>query len=77
MIEEEFLKPLGITQTKLAEKMGVPVQSVNLIINGRRAVTADMAWKLEKALDMPAYFWMNLQTALDLWDAKQKIAHGG
>lgn len=70
---QEFLKPLGMTQTELAERMGLQhVQPVNLIINDRRAVTADTALLLARALKTSAEFWMNLQTHCDLWDARRK-----
>ncbi|HTP27884.1 MAG TPA: HigA family addiction module antitoxin [Anaeromyxobacteraceae bacterium] len=51
MLLEEFLKPAGITQVALAERMGVPIQRVNGIIAGRRAVTAETAILLSRALE--------------------------
>ena len=50
----------------LAAKIGVPVNRVSQIIAGKRAVTADTAWKLSKELGSTAEFWMNLQSAYDL-----------
>ena len=76
ILEEEFLKPMGLTQTAFAAKLEVPVQSINLIVKGRRAISADMALKLAKALDTTPQFWMNLQTNLDLWNAMQAQARG-
>jgi antitoxin HigA-1 len=70
---EEFLKPKGMTQTTLAEKMGVPIQRVNTLINGKRGVTADTAILLSRIFETTPQFWMNLQTAWDLWDAEQKM----
>jgi antitoxin HigA-1 len=70
---EEFLKPTGMTQTTLAEKMGVPIQRVNTLINGKRGVTADTAILLSRIFETTPQFWMNLQTAWDLWDAEQKM----
>jgi addiction module HigA family antidote len=56
---------------KLAERMGLThVQQVNLIVNGRRAITAPTALLLARALGTTAEFWMNLQTAHDLWVAR-------
>ncbi len=75
MLLEEFLKPSGMTQSDLASKMGVPIQRVNAIVNGRRAVSAETAWLLAKALNMPPQFWMSLQTSVDLWDAREKMRH--
>ncbi len=69
---EEFLKPMGITQLALAAKLGVPIQRVNSLIKGRRAVTADTAWKLADQFKMSPQFWMNLQTNYDLWLARQQ-----
>jgi addiction module HigA family antidote len=73
MLLEEFLKPAGITQVALAEKMGVPIQRVNGIIAGRRAVTAETAILLSRALGNTPDVWLNLQVAVDLWDAEQRL----
>jgi addiction module HigA family antidote len=67
---EEFLKPLGMTQSALAEKMEVPIQRVNTLINGKRGVSAETALKLGRVLETTPEFWMNLQVACDLWDAQ-------
>jgi addiction module HigA family antidote len=69
---EEFLVPLGMTQLTLAARMGVPVQRVNTLINGKRAVSADTAWKLAEVLSTSPQFWMTLQANYDLWVAKQR-----
>src|SRR5512141_257369 len=74
MLLEEYLKPAGITQVALAAKMGVPIQRVNGIIAGRRAVTAETAILLSRALGTTAELWLNLQVAVDLWDARQRMA---
>jgi antitoxin HigA-1 len=66
---EEFLKPKGMTQVELAQKIGVPVQRVNTLINGKRACTAETAVLLSNALGTSPEFWMNLQNAFDLYDA--------
>ncbi len=75
MLEEEWLKPKGMTQTALAEKMGLHVQVVNGIVQGRRAVTAKTALLLAKALDTTPQFWLNLQSACDLWEAERELAN--
>lgn len=72
----DFLEPAGMTQQQLALKMGVPLQRVNGLVNGRRAMTADTALLLAKVFEASPEFWMNLQTARDLWDAKQRMAAG-
>jgi addiction module HigA family antidote len=70
---EEFLKPTRMTQTTLAAKMGVPIQRVNTLINGKRGVTAETALLLAKVFGTTPQFWMNLQVAVDLWYAQQKM----
>ncbi|HVO31546.1 MAG TPA: HigA family addiction module antitoxin [bacterium] len=63
---EEFLRPLGLTQVEFARRIGVSLQRLNEIINGKRSVTAETAWLLSSALRTTPEFWMNLQTAHDL-----------
>jgi len=69
MLLEEFLKPLGITQTELARLLGVSYPRVNELIHGKRSVTPDTALRLERLLGMEAQFWLNLQLAWDLYHA--------
>lgn len=64
---EEFLRPLGITQVEFAEVIGVPIQRVNEIVKQKRGVTPDTALRFEAALGVSAQFWLNAQTAWDLW----------
>jgi addiction module HigA family antidote len=73
MLLEEFLRPAGVTQVALAARMGVPIQRVNGIISGRRAVTAETAILLSRALGTTPEVWLNLQVAVDLWDAQQRL----
>ncbi len=70
MLVEEFLNPMGITQSRLAAHLGVPIQRVNEIVNGKRGVTPDTALLLSAALGTSAEFWVNLQTAHDLAEAR-------
>lgn len=63
---EEFLRPLGLTQTRFAAHIGVPIQRVNEIVRGRRGVSAETAWLFSKALGTTPEFWLNLQNAHDL-----------
>jgi antitoxin HigA-1 len=72
VFEEERLKPKGMSQTALAEKMGLDVQVVNGIVQGRRAVTAKTALLLADALDTTPQYWTNLQNACDLWEAERE-----
>lgn len=69
MLEEEFMTPLGLTQTALAKAMGVERRLVNELCNGRRAVTVDTALMLSRAFGNTPEFWLNVQRRTDLWDA--------
>ena len=69
MILEEFLKPLTMTQTEFAQRMGVAWTRANQLINGKRAVTTDTALRLEQLFGMPAEFWLTLQLRWDLYHA--------
>lgn len=73
ILKEEFLVQAHMTQEQLASRMGVGVQTVNLLVNGKRSVTADTALRLARAFETTPEFWMNLQAAVDLWRAKQKL----
>jgi addiction module HigA family antidote len=66
ILAEEFLRPGGITQSRLAEHLGIPVQRVNEIVKGKRGVSADTAWLLAGALGTSPEFWLNLQAKYDL-----------
>src|SRR4030067_3044763 len=67
MLLEEFLKPLGMSQTELAAKIGVSYPRVNELIHGKRGITTDTALRLEKLFGMEAQVWLNLQLAWDLY----------
>jgi addiction module HigA family antidote len=69
MLLEEFLKPLGMTQTELAERIHVSYPRINEIINGRRGVTPDTALRLSKLFGTSPEFWLNGQRNWDLWHA--------
>ncbi len=73
ILAEEFLRPLGMTQQALADKMGVPIQRVNTLIAGKRGVTAETALLLAKALGTSAQLWTSLQANVDLWYAEQTL----
>jgi len=67
MLLEEFLKPLSITQSEVAEKLGVSYPRINELIHGKRGITPDTALRLEQLFGMEAQFWLNLQLAWDLY----------
>ena len=75
ILVEEFLKPMGLSQVELARKMGVPIQRVNTLINGKRDMSAETAVLLSRALKTSSEFWMNLQVACDLFEASHLIDH--
>lgn len=70
MLLEEFLKPLKLTQVQAADKMGISQNRLNELIRGKRGVTADTALRLAKLLKTTPEFWLNLQNAYDLYEAK-------
>lgn len=69
MLLEEFLKPMRISQSAFATRLGVSFPRLNEIIRGKRGVTPDTALRLERVLGMSAEFWLNLQLHWDLWHA--------
>ena len=74
MLLEEFLKPMGISQSQLAKKIQVPYQRINELVNGKRGVTPATALRLAKFFGMSAGFWMNLQLRCDLFHAQRAEA---
>jgi len=71
MLHEEFLRPLGITQTDFAVRLGVSFPRLNEIIRMKRGVTPDTALRLARVLGNSAEFWLGLQLDWDLWNAMQ------
>ncbi|MBI4401736.1 MAG: HigA family addiction module antidote protein [Nitrospirae bacterium] len=69
MLLEEFVKPLAITQSELAARLGISFPRLNEIIRGKRAITSDTALRLARVLGMSANFWLGLQLDWDLWHA--------
>lgn len=76
ILRHEFLEPLGLTQTELAERIHVPFQRVNELVNGKRGVTPDTAMRLARVFGTTPELWMNLQTNRDLWEARQASERG-
>ena len=73
VLMEEFLKPLGISQNRLARAMDVPPRRINEIVHGKRAITADTALRLAAALSTSEKFWLGLQADYDLDNARKSV----
>ncbi len=69
-IARGLLKDYGFTQQRLADELGVSRRTVNQLVNGQRGVSADMALRLGRLTKTSPEFWLNLQTAVDLWQAE-------
>jgi len=72
IIREDYLTPLAMTINELASVLGISRKTLSKILNGRGAVTPDMALRLARAFDTTADFWLNLQKNHDLWQAEHK-----
>ena len=70
---EDFLKPMGISQNKLALAMRVPANRVNEIVRGKRNISAETALRLGLAIGTSAEVWLNLQTSYDLRVAEDSV----
>lgn len=70
---EEFLKPLGLSQYRLAKDISVPPRRINEIVLGLRAITADTALRLSRYFGLSERFWMNLQSWYDLEMQRDKL----
>jgi antitoxin HigA-1 len=69
ILTEEFMEPMGLTQSALAQAMGVQRKHVNELCNGRRTVTAATALILARVFGNSPDFWLNVQRRSDRWDA--------
>ena len=72
VLKELYLDPLDITITNFAELIGVSRKTISSIINGRTPITVDMAMRLSVALNTTPELWLNMQQAVDLWEARHK-----
>lgn len=70
---EDFLKPLGISQYRLAKEMKVYPRKINEIVHGKRSITADTALRLSRYFGTTAELWMNLQALYDLEKTRDEI----
>jgi addiction module HigA family antidote len=73
ILMEEFLKPMNISQYKLAKDISVPPRRINEIVHGQRAITPDTALRLSRYFGMSERFWINLQTRYDLELEKDRL----
>ncbi len=74
----EELEARGLSQKELAKRMGRPVNAINEIINGKKAITAETALQLEGVMpEIPARFWLNLETDYQLTKALIRRRHQG
>lgn len=71
---EEFLKPMGISQYRLAKEIHVPPRRINEIVHGLRGITADTSLRLAKFFGLSETFWLNIQNSFDIKIEKDKIA---
>ena len=74
ILMEEFLKPMEISQYRLAKDIHVPARRINEIVHGKRAVTPNTALRLSKYFGLSERFWLNLQARYDLELEKDRIA---
>lgn len=70
---EEFLKPLGISQYKVAKDISVSPRRINEIVQGKRSITADTALRLARYFGLSERFWINLQSRYDIEVEKDKL----
>ena len=73
ILQEDFLKPLGLSQYRLANDIGVPPRRINEIVKGQRAITADTALRLGRYFKMSPQFWLNLQSHYDLETEQERL----
>ncbi|HMF55038.1 MAG TPA: HigA family addiction module antitoxin [Pyrinomonadaceae bacterium] len=69
LLRVEILPETGLTQSELARRLNISRRTLNEIINERRAVTPDVALRLARAFDTTPELWLNLQQAVDVWEA--------
>ncbi len=73
ILMEEFLKPMGISQYKLAKDISVPARRINEIVQGKRSITPDTALRLSRFFGLSERFWINLQARYDLETEKDRL----
>lgn len=73
ILSEEFIKPMGITNARLASDLDVPTSRISEIVNGHRPITVDTAMRLGVFFGMEARFWLNLQAEYDVRMAEAEL----
>jgi len=73
LLSEEFLKPMGISQYRLAKEIGVPAQRIGAIVAGKRAITADTDLRLCKFFGLSDGYWLRAQAAYDTEVAQDQL----
>jgi addiction module HigA family antidote len=74
MLQEEFLKPMGITAYRLAKDLGVPLTRISAILGGKRAITADTGLRLDRYFGLSEGWWFRLETECELRRAKRELS---
>jgi addiction module HigA family antidote len=73
ILQEDFLKPMGISQYRLSKDISVPPRRINEIVLGKRSISADTALRLSKYFGTSERFWLNIQAKYDLEVEKDKL----
>ena len=74
LLSEEFLKPMGLSQYRLAKEIGVPIQRISEIIGGRRSITADTDLRLCRFFGLSNGYWLRAQAAYDTEIAEETLS---
>jgi len=76
ILAELYLRPRGVSIARFADAAGVTRKHMSGIVNGRAAITAETATRIATVLGTSAQYWLNLQNAVDLYDAGKRLRHG-
>ena len=74
ILQEEFLKPMGLSQYRIAQDIGVPAMRINKIVRGQRGISADTALRLARYFGMSVEFWTGVQMHYEVEKAKEALA---
>ena len=74
ILKEEYLNPMEISAYRLAHEIGVSTSLMSQIINGKTAISADVAWRLGQFFDTSAQYWLNMQASCDSRKVEEKYA---